>query len=165
MDRKNYCETFSKRRYKKYVKTSTSTKMKLIKLHYEDNIMLKDAAKIMNINYSSAKTILRKYRSCKKKCIEIVHSKKTSYSLQGKCFLTYKEGPENFKSEPFKIEVKNTLNTQYKDPIWEKIKNNINLIDYYVKGIRCNLQTNQQTLNFVIYLIYSIYIINNKYNF
>ncbi len=164
MEKKANCD-LSKRKCKKYVKASITKKMNLIKLYYEDKILLKEAARIMNINYSSAKTILRTYRNSKKKCVEIVHSQKDSNSLKGKCFLIYKEDLEISKSKPLKIEAKNTLIKKTKDSIWELIKNQIIDIDCYVKGIRCNWQTSQQTLKFLFYRIYSIYNNNHKYNF
>jgi hypothetical protein len=161
MEKNENYEPFSKRKCKKYVKTSLSKKMNLIKLYYEDRILLKEAAKMMNINYSSAKTILRTYRNSKKKCVEIVNSQKDSNSIKGKCFLIYKEDPESYQSNPLKTETNNSLIITDTDPNWEKIKNLIINIDHFVKGIHCNWQTSQQTLNFLIYLIYSIY--NNKH--
>jgi len=47
---------------KKYKKINNSTRRKLIDLIVNKNVQLKEASKVLCINYSTAKTILRIYR-------------------------------------------------------------------------------------------------------
>ncbi len=56
-----------KRKKKKYNKIEINTKNKLIKLVLKYNWLLKDAAKELNMNYSTAKTIMKKNRDKRQK--------------------------------------------------------------------------------------------------
>lgn len=167
MDDKINLEPCSSRKSKKYVKTSVSKKMRLIKLYYEDKILLKEAARMMNINYSSAKTILRTYRNSKKKCIGIVQSPSDSKSLKGKCFLIYKEDlvTSQGHTKHTQNEIKKYRSTKNKDCIWRINRKLIDRIDYFVQETYSNMIQSQKTLNLLIYLIYSMYYIshNNKF--
>jgi hypothetical protein len=59
-------ETFKKmrkiRQTKNYKRIANETRERLVQLVYEENMSVKDAAKIFKMNYSTAKTIIRIYR-------------------------------------------------------------------------------------------------------
>lgn len=67
----NEKEFLLKRKKKKYNKIEKNTKNKLIKLVLKYNWLLKDAAKELKMNYSTAKTIMKKNRDKKKAPSEI----------------------------------------------------------------------------------------------
>ncbi len=63
----NENEFLLKRKKKKYNKIEINTKNKLIKLVLKYNWLLKDAAKELKMNYSTAKTIMKKNRDKRQK--------------------------------------------------------------------------------------------------
>ncbi len=64
----NFIFSYMKKKFKKvrekqvYTKLDDSTKIKLITLLKKDKIKIREASKILNINYNTAKTIWRNYR-------------------------------------------------------------------------------------------------------
>lgn len=85
---------------KKYKKINNSTRRKLIELIINKNVQLKEASKLLCINYSTAKTILRIYRLEKRiekksvteenKLRELIGD--NSEKASAKCLHNYTEG-------------------------------------------------------------------------
>jgi hypothetical protein len=96
---KNYNYTKNNRKKRKqstYNIISNSTRQHLIQMIFINNIQLKEAAKILGINYSTAKTILRVFRKEKRlmkknKKGEIVIEKDNSSIIDKDTFIQYQE--------------------------------------------------------------------------
>merc|ERR1712151_108349 len=112
-----------KTRRSKYEKVDNSLRQKLIDLVCFSNILLKDAASILGINYSTAKTILRIFRtekriSKKNSHFELFEEKKTL------------ENPENNINEKiFEVEKIKKFPNNFNTNVCRQCDTNIDLVD------------------------------------
>lgn len=76
-----------KRRKTVYTKIDNETRTKLVKMMLSNKYLLKDAAQYLNINYSTAKTILRVFRNEKRMIKKKYHNKTKKSELAQKKIL------------------------------------------------------------------------------
>ena len=112
---------------------------------YLRDYMLKDAAKLLNINYSTAKTILRVFR--KEKRIDKKNSKKHEITSSLKKDKFHREDSKNSSIEEESSEKRDNEKGKYFTKRDEPFVNNLKNTQNFIKATLENINTNQLIIN------------------